>query len=239
MEILIIVFEKLNKYRGMGDFMRGNFDFKGNKGFRMIYIFERLSNGELVKKANLAEELCVSEKSIQRDIQDLRMYLAETRFYEEEIKINYDKTRKGYHLNKREKERFTNKEILVLSKILLESRVFRKNEIETLLKKLLVQTSPIEKRKLEAVIKYNKMEPVNENKFDLMDLIWELSTFILDKKLISFTYIQDGERKELNEIKPISIIFSDDYFFLTAVQDGNATTLENYQIDKIKNIKLT
>jgi predicted DNA-binding transcriptional regulator YafY len=82
----------------MGDFMTVNFDFKGNKGFRLIYIFEKLSNGELIKKRELARDLAVSEKSIQRDIQALRMYLAETRFHEEEININYDKTRKGYYL---------------------------------------------------------------------------------------------------------------------------------------------
>jgi hypothetical protein len=47
----------------MGDFMTGNYDFRGNKGFKLIYIFERLSNGELIKKRELARNLAVSEKT--------------------------------------------------------------------------------------------------------------------------------------------------------------------------------
>lgn len=218
--------------------MRGNFDFKGNKGFRMIYIFERLSNGELVKKLKLAQELCVSEKSIQRDIQDLRMYLAETRIYDEEIKINYDKTRKGYHLNKKEKESFTNKEILVLSKILLESRAFRKKEIESLLKKLFFQATPIEKKKIETVLNSKKDEKFDERKYDLMDKIWQFSTFILDEKKISFSYINDGIEKEFQNAKPVSIIFSNDYFFITVIFGENNITSENYRIDKIHNVTI-
>jgi predicted DNA-binding transcriptional regulator YafY len=224
----------------MGDFMTGNYDFKGNKGFRLIYIFERLSNGELIKKRELAQDLAVSEKSIQRDIQDLRMYLAETRFYEEEINITYDKTRKGYYLKKREKEYFKNKEILVLSKILLESRTFRKNEIRTLLTKLFVQSTPAEKKHLETAIKNHQTNnEVKPDEIDLMDQIWQLSTYILEDKIISFNYLSKDELIEKKNVKPISIMFSDDYFYLTTINtNSDKYSVENFRLNKIKTIKV-
>lgn len=43
-------------------------------------------------------EFGVSEKTIQRDIDDLIAYLAETNFSETEILIKYDKSKGGYYL---------------------------------------------------------------------------------------------------------------------------------------------
>ena len=57
-------------------------DYKGNKGFRLLNIYERLNKGEVVNKETLADDFGVSLKTIQRDIDDLRAYLAETHFTE-------------------------------------------------------------------------------------------------------------------------------------------------------------
>lgn len=43
-------------------------------------------------------EFGVSEKTIQRDIDDLIAYLAKTNFSETEILIKYDKSKGGYYL---------------------------------------------------------------------------------------------------------------------------------------------
>ena len=52
-------------------------NFKNNKGFRLIYIYERLVKGEYLNRDNLAGFFNVTTKSIQRDISDLNNYLAE------------------------------------------------------------------------------------------------------------------------------------------------------------------
>ena len=67
-------------------------DFNGNKGFRLLNIYESLNKGKLIKKSELAERYNVTEKTIQRDIDDLRAYLADIHFAEGEISIQYDYT---------------------------------------------------------------------------------------------------------------------------------------------------
>ena len=62
-------------------------DYKGNKGFRLLNIYERLNKGETVSKETLASDFGVSAKTIQRDIDDLRAYLAETHFDEYDTSI--------------------------------------------------------------------------------------------------------------------------------------------------------
>ena len=121
--------------------MNLSLDYKGNKGFRLLNIYERLNKGEVVCKEELARDFGVSLKTIQRDIDDLRAYLTEAHFTEIEATIKYDKAKNGYYLVRLEREWFTNEEVLALAKILLESRAFRKDELSELMKKLLMQTS--------------------------------------------------------------------------------------------------
>lgn len=71
-------------------------DFKENKGFRLLQLYERLSRGEVVRKAELAQKFVVTDKTIQRDIEELRAYLAETRTDAGEASIVYERNRGGY-----------------------------------------------------------------------------------------------------------------------------------------------
>jgi predicted DNA-binding transcriptional regulator YafY len=79
-------------------------NYSGNKAFRLLNIYERLNKGELLDKAELAENFSVSLKTIQRDIDDLRAYLDETHFTENETAIKYDRIKRGYYLVRFERE---------------------------------------------------------------------------------------------------------------------------------------
>ena len=128
-------------------------DYKGNKGFRLLSIYEMLNKGELITKLSLAAQFNVTEKTIQRDIDDLRAYLADTHFAEGEVSIKYDRVRGGYFLVRMEREWLSNQEVLAVCKILLESRAFCKEELSPLLSKLLMQVSPNERKQVEDMIR--------------------------------------------------------------------------------------
>jgi len=91
----------------------------------------------------------VSEKTIQRDIDDLRIYLAGTHFSHGKVSIKYDRTRCGYYLIRMERECFTNEEVLSICKVLLESRAFCKDELDPLLTKLLIQVTPTDRKRVQ------------------------------------------------------------------------------------------
>ena len=55
------------------------------KKLRVLHIFERLNQGELINKQKSAKKFEVSNKAIQRDINDLRSYFAE--FHKRDISI--------------------------------------------------------------------------------------------------------------------------------------------------------
>ncbi len=216
-------------------------DYNGNKGFRLLNLYERLNKGEVVSKDALAKDFGVSLKTIQRDIDDLRAYLAEIHFTEMEVSIQYDKAKNGYYLVRLEREWLTNEEVLALTKILLESRAFQKDELSRLIDKLIMQTAVNDRKTVEEIIRseYLSYVPLQHNK-PLLSPIWQLSEIIHTQKVISFLYTRQDGKTSFKTVKPVAIMFSEFYFYLIAYMADNS---KNYpivfRIDRMRDIKET
>ena len=217
------------------------FDANANKGFRLLNIYERLNRGELISKDQLAQEYGTSAKTIQRDIDDLRIYLAETHFTESEIAIQYDKRRNGYYLIRFEREWLTNEEVLALCKILLESRAFELNELKGLIDKLLTQVAPADRQQVVEIIRNEHFHyiPLKHGK-PLLSPLWQLSRFINQKEVVSFDYMRKDGVATSRIVKPVAILFSEYYFYLIAfLSDDSKEFPTVFRIDRISNIKTT
>ena len=191
-------------------------DYKGDKGLRMLDIFERLNKGEQLSKRDLANYYGVGEKTIQRDIDDIRSYLADKHGYEPDVTVKYNRSQNYYYLARFEREWLSNQEVLAVCKILLESRAFIKEEMEQLLTKLLVQATPTQRKVVEDIIKSESVNYVPlQHKKPLVDILWQVSDAIIQEHPIKFSYTrQDGRTKE-RTAKPLAVIFSEFYFYLT------------------------
>ena len=210
-------------------------DFKENKGFRLLQLYERLSRGEVVCKAELAQKFAVTDKTIQRDIEELRSYLAETRTDAGEASIVYERRRGGYLLTHGASEWLTNEDVLAVCKILLESRAFCKEELDALLKKLLRQTAPHDREQVGKIIRSEQhyYVPLRHGK-KLLSAIWELSQHMTAQHTIRISYCrQDGTERE-HEVNPVAIMFSEYYFYLIAyLADGRKAFPTIFRIDRI------
>lgn len=224
-----------------GDRLNLGIDYNGNKGFRLLSIYERLNKGEIIEKAQLAEYFGVTQKTIQRDIDDLRAYIAEVHFAESEVAIKYDKVKKGYYLVRFEREWLTNEEVIALCKILLESRAFCKEELNSLISKLLTQVVPNDRKKIEDMIRSEQHHyvPLQHGKH-LFSILWELSQLITNSELTRFTYTRQDGVTNVRLVKPVAIMFSEYYFYLIAyMAEGNKDFPTVFRIDRITDLKGT
>ena len=216
-------------------------EFSNDKSFRMLHIYERLNKGEKISKERLANEYEVSAKTIQRDLDDLRAYLAETHGFENEAAIRYSKSGNYYYLVRYEREWMTNEEALALCKILLESRAFRKEELLQLMEKLVMQIAPEDKKIAQEMIRneiFNYV-PLQHGK-PLLAPIWALSQHIFRNETIAFDYVRQDGKRSRKTVKPVSILFSEFYFYCLAF-DGEAAADYPiiFRIDRMSNIKPT
>ena len=106
---------------------------------RVLGIYKKLVSGEIVNKVEEANNYGVNERSIQRDIDDIRSFM------ESEVgrtgiinNVIYDREKKGFRLEQQNPTELTNGQMLAICKILLDSRALLKTDMIEILNKLII-----------------------------------------------------------------------------------------------------
>ena len=88
-------------------------DVKGGKIVRVLQIYTKLADGYVVRKSEEARYYGVNERSIQRDIDDIRNFLdADSERTGNANSIVYDRQCRGYRLETLYKLKLKNSEVL-------------------------------------------------------------------------------------------------------------------------------
>ena len=217
----------------------------GVKSARLLEIYSRLSEGAVLKKSELAQDFHVTQRSIQRDIEDLRCFFAERHLEQDVI---YDTKLRGYRLMQATPKGLSNSEILAVCKILLESRSMRKDEMLPILDKLICCAVPESSQKaVKALIANEELHYVEpHHNRPILDGLWEIEQAIKNQQIIEIEYERMKEpRLVRRRVQPVGIMFSEYYFYLTAFLEDK-TDFENpddlfptiYRIDRIHSFKV-
>lgn len=223
---------------------------KGEKIRRVLQIYTKLSDGYIINKAEEAQGYGVNERSIQRDIDDIRNFLdADSERTGVVNSIVYDRQEKGYRLETLYKIRLKNSEVLALCKILLDSRAFTKQEMVEMLDKLITCCVPKSNQKLVKELisneEFHYVELHHKTKF--INTMWEIGQAICEARYVEMDYLRTKDKSLVHRrVKPVAIMFSEYYFYLTAFIDDeevrkNFDVLNDsfptiYRIDRIKKL---
>lgn len=227
-------------------------NIKSDKIERVLGIYTKLMNGYLVSKAEEAVNYGVNERSIQRDIDDIRNYLeADAERVGCINSVIYDRIGKGYRLEQIYKMKFSNSEVLALCKILLDSRAFTKKEMTGMLEKLISCCVPKANQQLVNDLisneEFHYVEPKHKTKF--IDTMWDIGQAIQGCNYIEVDYTRMKDKAVVKrKLKPVAIMFSEYYFYITAFIDDenvrkdfdviNDSFPTIYRIDRIKNLRV-
>ena len=215
------------------------------KSARLLSIYARLLSGQTLGKAELAVEYNVTTRSIQRDIESLRYFLADQGLAQDVV---FDRTAKGYRLANIIPKGLSNSEILAVCKILLESRSMRKDEMLPILDKLIDCAVPKESQKAVKSLIANEqrhyMEPHHHQ--PILNGLWEIGQAVKNRQIIQIEYERMKEPKLVSRrVQPVGIMFSEYYFYLTAFLEKreNFETPEDlfptiYRIDRIRSFQV-
>lgn len=227
---------------------------KYSKNNRVLNIYVRLCEGKTINKTQEAEKFGVDERSIQRDIDDIRAFLEERKVDKPTAcrKIEYDRRQKGFVMVGSENSVLSNSEILAVSKILLASRAFTKKEISEIIRKLIDGCVPLKNMQIVNELLLNEQFHYVElhHKSHIRDKLWNIGTDIKEHNLLRIRYSGIDQKKGLatHLIEPMSILFSEYYFYLNAFvveQDKNGDYVHKhdypttFRIDRIKDYKVT
>ena len=171
---------------------------------------------------------------MQRDIDDIRNYFYDNIETMGRKDVVYRRDKRGYCIENMDIDVIKREDVLVIMKILLESRAFCKSELNHLVRSILRQVNNEQRKIIKDIIGNELLNyaPLNHNQF-LLSKIWELSEFIRYYEKIEITYVKTNNSEVKREVKPVAIIFSEYYFYLIAYfNDFKLPTI--FRVDRIK-----
>lgn len=225
---------------------------KRSKADRVLRMYDLLMRGKVINKTDAGQKFGVDEKTIQRDLDDIRCYLNErVNDFGIQNELIYDRRKNGYRLEQEEGMRFSNEEVLAITKILLDSRAFTKDEMMQMLDKLIECCVPPQNQSLVSELianeRYHYIEPQHHRVF--IDKMWQIGQAIHEKKCIEIGYERTKDKKVVKrKVEPQAILFSEFYFYLAANIEGidkeKAFDVANdvfptiYRIDRIQELQV-
>lgn len=219
---------------------------------RVLGIYTKLMNGSLVRKEEEAAKYSVNERSIQRDIEDIRCFLENSAASSGYVDLLvYDWRRKGYCLEQIHRTKISDGEVLAICKILLDSRAFTKKEMTGILHKIISCCVPEDNQKeIRELIQneeFHYVEP--RHKMVFIDTMWKIGQAIRHFQYIEMEYVRSKDKSRVKrKVQPVAIMFSECYFYLTAFIEDEAARKDFdvindsfptiYRIDRIKKLRV-
>ena len=187
------------------------------KDMRLLKLYNRLLKNDDIDVEEYAKENGVSTRTVERDIKCIKDFLAD----------NEDKSRELIHIKRKKKYQLsysedsvnlTKSEILAISKILLASRAFLKDEISLIIDKIVKQCGPGQDLDLiQELLKNEKFHYIElQHKKSFINCIWDLGEAIKDKKKVEIAYKKMDGNIVRRVIDPVGLMFSEYYFYLLA-----------------------
>ena len=204
---------------------------------RLLEIFFRCLRGERISVQKLADEFEVSTKSISRDINDLKAFLSDHRDLVGNAELFYSNQDKSYYLYM--DEFLSNKELFALIEVMIGARAFSKEELLTLTNKLKGFTTAADRPLLNDLIRkelYHYTE-IRHDCVSVQKALWKLALCITDKREITIEYYRADRAWKTHRIRPASVMFTDNFFYLIAFNtEGTLDKPLYFRVDRIKYI---
>lgn len=209
----------------------------GEKLERTLAIFFRGLRGEQIRTKDIANEYGISEKSVARSINEIRNFLADNRELAGHAELVYNRSERCYSLKMNDFLR--DSELLSIIKILIGSRALSKEELLSITGKLKKFTSASDRALLNELIQkeqYHYCE-VKSDCTSVVNILWRLANAIHSHTEITISYYKMSREKVVHRIKPLSIMFSEYYFYLIAYKSEDDTNQPVYfRCDRITDI---
>ena len=217
------------------------------KDIRLLELYDRLLKNEDIDIKKYAEKNKINIRTAERDIKTIRNFLAK----KNETKLIHNSKKKKYQLTYSEDSiNLTKSEILAVSKILLASRAFLKDEISLIIDKIIKQCgSENDLKSIQNLLNNEKFHYIDlQHKKSFINNIWDLGQAIKNKKRIEISYKKMDGKIVKRIVNPVGLMFSEFYFYLLAHienidkekhfdnKDDEYPTI--YRIDRIENFKI-
>ena len=217
------------------------------KDIRLLELYDRLLRNADIDIKKYAKENKINIRTAERDIKTIRNFLAKRN----ETKLIHNSKKKKYQLTYTEDSvNLTKSEMLAISKILLASRAFLKDEISLIIDKIVKQCgSKDDLKSIQNLLNNEKFHYIElQHKKSFINNIWDFGQAIRNKKKLEISYKKMDGKIVSRVVDPVGLMFSEFYFYLLAHienidkekhfdnKDDEYPTI--YRVDRIEDFKV-
>lgn len=160
---------------------------KTSRIIRMLSMYQSLLRGEMLFKNSCTTDFSKTERTFDRDIRDIRLFLGEKNH--SNLELAYDKAKNGYYLkNLKLQKELGNGEVYFLAKLISENTFLQQTEQEKLQSWVLSQLEPSDREEVAKILKRSQ----NNARKDGCQIEWErirgLISAIENKQVIDIQF---------------------------------------------------
>lgn len=221
------------------------------KSYIVLFIYNELKEGRVVVKDDIINKFKIDERTFYRYIKDIKEFVSqEAKESNNELvaeEVITDKEKNGYILKGKHRKILNEKEVLAISKVLLESRGFVYPEIKRIIGNLLDSCVCEDKENIKFIIGNELINYVSpQHGKELLDKLWQISDAIKNQKVLEIGYCKLGTGGKVQEevskriIYPQGLLFSEYYFYLIGFIEGRNDEYPTiFRVDRIKELITT
>lgn len=205
-----------------------------NSNQRIMDIFLSLYQGVSVSIVESSKKYNTSIRTIQRDLATISTTLDTDDL---KMRLAVDSSNGHYFLERL--DHLSPQEVLVIGKILLESRSLIKSEIERIINHLLEELSTENNKVIKQSLANELLSyyPLKHQE-NLLQLIWDFNAYIAKQTVLTFTYQKNRGEVVQRKGLPVSLFFSEYYFYVILYNPTYKSYL-NYRLDRFLDIQST
>ena len=203
---------------------------------RLLSLYYQLLTGEGVNKQAFCLEHNIVERSFDRDIEDIRLYLSEEQPY---CELKYDRYNNIYHLSHIIGKSLPGELVLFLVNVLLSQKCISKDEMEGILSKLIDVTEIYRSREIYEYVQKRINLGVNCNGKAIMKMHWDMERAIRHQNIIEMYYEINEKEFVLRQVKPIQLRIENGFAYLIAyLIDKQYSNPAFFRLDRIRSFKI-
>lgn len=203
-----------------------------DKNTRMLSLYYQLLTGKQISKQAFCLEHSITERTFDRDIEDVRLFLSDEQSY---CELQYDRQRKAYYLTNVMGKSLSGEISFLMVDLLFSLKILLKDEMEGILLRLLEVTEIHKNNELYAYI-LQKADLQNAwGTKSVLKMHQDLARAIKEQKLIEIDYEVSDETYAWRKVKPVYLKVENGFIYLIAyLIDKQYINPAFFRLDRIR-----
>lgn len=205
-------------------------DYKTDKATRVLMLYHRLLRGEQIDKATFVIENGINERTFDRDIECIRLFLSEIHATDE---VSFDRQTGTYFMSKVSVAHVDRIDATVIAKVLLSSAAFRSDEMEGLYKSIMSTMSRSDAKVVSTYLENDVAQYYSNNGAAIIKMLGDLYIAINNCMDIEIHWINQSGQNKRNQVAPLEIILLDNSFNLVCADELDYSKITNFPVESI------